>query len=196
MMIKRIYLKLFVIAVLASLVAFTVFSGCKPESSEELEISPSETAEEETAEKAEVEQDIEDEPDEEEASQDATQEEEEAFQDTAQEEEAQQPQIMDISPAEVFQIMENDEDYLIVDIRTQEEYDSGHLEGALLLPVQELEDRLDELPMDKPIIVYCRSGNRSRTAANILIDNGFTMVYDMGGISSWTEEGYPIVVEE
>ena len=103
---------------------------------------------------------------------------------------------MDISPEEVFQIMENNEDYLIVDVRTKEEFDSGHLEGALLLPVQELGERLDELPMDKPIIVYCRSGNRSRTAANILIDNGFTMVYDMGGISSWTAEGYPVIVEE
>ena len=92
--------------------------------------------------------------------------------------------------------MEKGEDYLIVDVRTGEEYNEGHLEGALLLPVQELEERLDELPMDKPIIVYCRSGNRSRSAAEILVANGFTMIYDMGGISDWISKGYPVVVEE
>ena len=105
-------------------------------------------------------------------------------------------EIKPITPEEVYGIIENDEDYLIVDVRTEEEYDSGHLEGALLLPVQELEGRLDELPIDKPIIVYCRSGARSRTAATILVENGFKQVYDMGGISDWTAEGYPVIVEE
>jgi rhodanese-related sulfurtransferase len=115
----------------------------------------------------------------------------------AQEEETSQTtQVMDISPAEVFEILENDEDYLILDVRTEEEYVTGYLEGAILLPVQELEDRLDELPADKPIIVYCRSGSRSRRAAEILVANGFTMVYDMGGISDWIAEGYPVILEE
>jgi phage shock protein E len=109
-----------------------------------------------------------------------------------QEEDIEVTEIMPISPKEVFEIIENGEDYLIVDVRTQEEYDTGHLEGAILLPVQELEDRLDELPKDKRIIVYCRSGNRSRTAAGILIDNGFSQIYDMGGIGDWIEEGYPV----
>ncbi|MFC2159368.1 rhodanese-like domain-containing protein [Actinomycetota bacterium] len=104
-------------------------------------------------------------------------------------------EIKPISPEEVYDIIKNDEDYLIVDVRTIEEYNSGHLEGALLLPVQELEDRLNELPMDKPIIVYCRSGNRSRTAAEILVNNGFKQIYDMGGISDWTVKGYPVVEE-
>jgi rhodanese-related sulfurtransferase len=105
-------------------------------------------------------------------------------------------QIKDISPEEVFATIENNEDYLIVDVRTREEYDGGHLKGALLIPVQELEGRVDELPKDKPVIVYCRSGSRSRSAAEILIANGFTMVYDMGGIISWIDEGYPVIVEE
>ena len=104
-------------------------------------------------------------------------------------------EIKPISPEEVYEIIKNDEDYLIVDVRTKEEYNSGHLEGALLLPVQELEERLGELPMDKPIIVYCRSGNRSRTAAEILVNNGFKQIYDMGGISDWTARGYPVIEE-
>ena len=104
-------------------------------------------------------------------------------------------QVIDISPEEVSKIIEDDEDYMILDVRTEEEYKSGHIGAAVLLPVQELEARLDEIPMDIPVIVYCRSGSRSRSAAEILIANGFTMVYDMGGISSWTAEGYPVVVE-
>ena len=105
-------------------------------------------------------------------------------------------EIKSISPEEVYEIIKNSEDYLIVDVRTKEEYDSGHIEGALLLPVQELEVRLDELLMDKPIIVYCRSGGRSRTAATILVENGFKQVYDMGGISDWTAKGYPVIEEK
>ena len=105
-------------------------------------------------------------------------------------------EIKSISPEEVYEIINNGEDYLIVDVRTKEEYDSGHLGGALLLPVQELEDRLNELAIDKPIIVYCRSGVRSKTAATILVENGFKQVYDMGGINDWNAKGYPIIVEE
>ena len=113
------------------------------------------------------------------------------------EEEAGTPvRIISISPEEVFEIIENNGDYLIVDVRMEQEYMDGHLEGAFLLPVHELEERLDELPKNKPIIVYCRSGSRSRTAADTLIENGFTMVYDMGGISSWIDKGYPVIVEE
>lgn len=105
-------------------------------------------------------------------------------------------EIKSISPEEVNRIINNEEDYLILDVRSKEEYDPGHLEGALLLPVQELEDRLDELPVDGHIIVYCLIGVRSRAAANILVENGFTQVYDMGGISDWIDEGYPVIVTE
>ncbi len=105
-------------------------------------------------------------------------------------------EIKPISPEEVYEIIKNGEDYLILDVRSKEEYDPGHLEGAMLLPVSELEDRLDELPVDKPIIVYCKSGGRSRAAANILVENGFTQVYDMGGINDWTAREYPVIVEE
>lgn len=101
-----------------------------------------------------------------------------------------------ISPAEVYEIITNDEDYIILDVRNQDEYNEGHLGKALLIPVDELGERIDELNENKPIIVYCRSGVRSSIAASILIENGFTQVYDMGGILDWQEEGFPIIVEE
>lgn len=62
----------------------------------------------------------------------------------------------------------------------------------------ELDSRLDELPKDKLIIIYCRSGIRSRKAANILVENGFTQIYDMTGegIIEWQSKGYPVIEEE
>jgi len=101
--------------------------------------------------------------------------------------------ILSITPKEVYEIIKNNEDYLIIDVRGPEEYAEGHIETAKLIPVSELEDSLGELPDDKPIIVYCRSGKRSRSAADILIENGFGNVYDMGGIIDWQAEGYPVV---
>lgn len=101
--------------------------------------------------------------------------------------------VIPISVDEVYKIIINHEDYIIVDVRTPEEYGEGHIEGAKLIPISELEKRLDELPKDKPIIVYCRSGNRSKKAANVLVKNSFRRVYDMGGIVHWQEKGYPIV---
>lgn len=105
-------------------------------------------------------------------------------------------EIMPISPEEVYDIIINEKDYYILDVRTEEEYNESHIEGAVLIPVQELESMLDILPQDIPIVVYCRSGNRSRTAAEILVNNGFDMVYDMGGINDWTTKGYPIIEED
>lgn len=106
------------------------------------------------------------------------------------------PDIISISPEEVYEIITGNEDYVILDVRTQDEYNKGHLDKALFIPVEELGERIVELPTDKPIIVYCRSGIRSRIAAEILIENEFNQVYDMGGIIDWNEKGFPIVVEE
>ena len=114
--------------------------------------------------------------------------------DIAEEEEISE--IISISPSEVYEIIKNDEDYIILDVRTQDEYNEGHLEKALLIPVDDLEKVVDELPENKPIIVYCRSGARSRKAAEILVENGFNQVYDMGGILGWQDEGFPVIVEE
>jgi len=104
--------------------------------------------------------------------------------------------IISITSVEVYEIITDNEDYVILDVRTQDEYNEGHLDKALLIPVDELEGRIDELDKNNPIIVYCRSGARSNRAANILIENGFSEVYDMGGILDWQEEGFPIIVEE
>jgi rhodanese-related sulfurtransferase len=105
-------------------------------------------------------------------------------------------EIQDITPAEVSEIIQNDEDYIILDVRTQDEYNDGHLEKAQLISVDTIEHVLDILPKDKPIIVYCQGGVRSRRAAEILVNNGFDPVYDMGGITEWIDEGYPVIVEK
>lgn len=83
---------------------------------------------------------------------------------------------------------------ILLDVRTPAEYKELRIPGSLLIPVDELPNRLSELHKDpaKPIVVYCRSGNRSATAAAILVKAGFPAVYDMGGIINWpyeTEKG-------
>jgi rhodanese-related sulfurtransferase len=106
-------------------------------------------------------------------------------------------EAIQISVEKVAEILKTQKDsYIILDVRTKEEFGSGHLERAVLIPVDELETRFGELAKDKPIIVYCRSGNRSAKAAAMLISKGFSPVYDMtGGINAWTGKGYPVIVE-
>lgn len=114
---------------------------------------------------------------------------------SAQEEEKIISEVKDISVEEVYEIISSNQDYIILDVRTSDEFNEGHIEGAVLIPVDELEGRLDELPVDKPIITYCKSGGRSRNAANILVENGFTQIYYMGGILDWIDKGYPVIEE-
>ena len=99
----------------------------------------------------------------------------------------------DISVEQAKQMIDNKEVFLL-DVRTQEEFDDGYIEGATLIPDYELASRLDEVPEDVKILVYCRSGRRSVTASNILIDAGYTDVYNMlGGINEWSSSKYPVV---
>lgn len=87
-------------------------------------------------------------------------------------------------------------DAFLLDVRTVEEFQQAHIEGATLVPVDELLDRTSELPSDKdaPIFVYCRSGNRSGTASGYLVDLGYTHVVNLaGGINDWIGAGYPVV---
>ena len=102
-----------------------------------------------------------------------------------------------INVDKVYEILKSQKDnYIILDFRTKEEFNSGHLDSALLIPVDELEARYVELTENKPIIVYCKSGRRSAKAAAILISKGFSQVYDMtGGIDAWTIIGYPVIIE-
>jgi len=112
---------------------------------------------------------------------------------TAESVEESQLIVMTITPEEAHRIISGDMDYFLIDVRTEEEYIQGYIETANLIPLQELENRLGEIPKNKQIIVYCRSGARSREASIILINNGFGMVYDMGGIIAWEQTGYPVV---
>jgi rhodanese-related sulfurtransferase len=77
---------------------------------------------------------------------------------------------------------------ILIDVRTFEEFNDNHIEGAINIPVDEItKDRLKEITEDEldNIIVYCRSGNRSKTAAMKIIEYGYTNVYDLGSINNW-----------
>ena len=85
---------------------------------------------------------------------------------------------------------------MLLDVRTQEEFHEGHIKGAKLIPVSEINDRLNELDSmkDRQILVYCRSGRRSNVASKILIKRGFTKVINLkGGIIAWVNAGNRVI---
>lgn len=74
----------------------------------------------------------------------------------------------------------------LIDVRTPSEFAAGHIPGALNIPLQQLDSRLTELqPTDRPVVLYCRSGNRSGSAARLLKNAGFAAVHDLGAMSRW-----------
>ena len=95
-----------------------------------------------------------------------------------------------ISQEEAAQMMEEDDGHVIVDVRTQEEYDEGHIPGAICIPNEEITDTKPELlpDVDQVILIYCRSGRRSKEAAEKLFNMGYTHIYEFGGIIDWTGE--------
>lgn len=95
-----------------------------------------------------------------------------------------------ISPADAKERLDSEEGVILLDVRTQGEYAVKHIPGSILIPVDVLEKEAENNLLDKnaPIFVYCRSGNRSKTASQILINLGYTNVYDLGGIKSWPFE--------
>ena len=98
-----------------------------------------------------------------------------------------------ISPQEAKERMDKEADVIILDVRTQEEYDSGHIKNAVCLPNEDILSEPDILPdKGQQILVYCRSGNRSRQAAQKLADMGYENVLEFGGILDWP---YPDLVE-
>lgn len=106
-----------------------------------------------------------------------------------------EPKRYDISPSEANEIIEN-ENILILDVRTPNEFGNGHIPGALLSPVSEINisSIVETLSKEKPILVYCKSGFRSTSAANYLVDEGFIRVYNLSdGILAWKEQNYPTV---
>ena len=87
--------------------------------------------------------------------------------------------------------LDSGDELILLDVRTQEEYDAGHITGAILLPNETITDtdQPDILPdLNAEILIYCRSGNRSAQAAKKLVAQGYTNVYDFGGIIDWPYE--------
>lgn len=80
----------------------------------------------------------------------------------------------------------------VLDVRTQEEWDEYHAPNTTLIPLDELEARISELPKDQDIVIVCRSGNRSQQARDILLDAGFSATSMAGGLKEWYAKGYPI----
>jgi rhodanese-related sulfurtransferase len=97
----------------------------------------------------------------------------------------------DVTVEEAKSLVESNFSLIILDVRTREEYESGHIEGAILIPVSELEDRLDEISKEDELLIYCRTGNRSFNSVNILKANGYTRIFHMNdGIIAWTQADY------
>ncbi len=88
------------------------------------------------------------------------------------------------------EIMDTSEDYIILDVREQEEFDEGHIKGAILLPYTEINEKAESIlpDKDKLILVYCRSGRRSKIAAESLAALGYTNTKEFGGIIDWKYE--------
>lgn len=96
-----------------------------------------------------------------------------------------------ISTEQAKERLDSGDELILLDVRTQEEFDAGHIEGAILLPNETITDteQPDVLPdLNAEILIYCRSGNRSAQAANKLVAQGYTNVYDFGGIIDWPYE--------
>jgi len=95
-----------------------------------------------------------------------------------------------ITQEKAKEMMQADDGHIIVDVRRQEEYDSGHIPGAILIPNESIgTEQPKELPdLDQVILIYCRSGQRSKVASQKLADMGYTHIYEFGGIIDWTGE--------
>lgn len=102
----------------------------------------------------------------------------------------QEAAYLNITAEEAKTIMDTQEGFLILDVRTQAEYDQGHIPGAIVIPDTEVKDKAEEMLPDKDqlILVYCRSGRRSKNAAQILAELGYTNIREFGGIIDWPYE--------
>ena len=97
---------------------------------------------------------------------------------------------VNITAEEAKRIMDTEEGYVILDVREQDEYDAGHISGAILIPYTQIEAKANEMLPDKDqlILVYCRSGRRSKIAAEALAELGYTNIKEFGGILDWPYE--------
>ena len=97
---------------------------------------------------------------------------------------------MNITAEEAKILMESETGYIILDVREQDEYDAGHIPGAILIPYTQIEAEASKILTDKDqmILVYCRSGRRSKIAAEALVELGYTNIREFGGIIDWPYE--------
>lgn len=95
-----------------------------------------------------------------------------------------------ITPEEAKKLMETEENYVILDVRTYEEFQTGHIPGAICLPLDDVESKAKVFIPDQDVLylVYCRSGRRSKEASQILVELGYTKVREFGGIIDWPYE--------
>ena len=102
-------------------------------------------------------------------------------------ENVQEAVYVNITAQQAKEIMDSREGYVILDTRTQEEYDEGHIPGAILIPYDEIFEKAEGVLTDKNqlILVYCRSGRRSKLAAEDLVKLGYTNIKEFGGIIDW-----------
>ena len=93
-----------------------------------------------------------------------------------------------ITPAEAKEIMDTEQNYIILDVRTEEEFAEGHIADAILIPDYEITEKAESVLTDKEqqILVYCRSGRRSKNAASQLVELGYRNVKEFGGIIDWS----------
>jgi rhodanese-related sulfurtransferase len=108
--------------------------------------------------------------------------------------------ILDVSVSQAFQLIQENKDktdFIIIDVRTAEEHMEGYIEGSVLIDFRDskFEIEINKLDKEATYLVYCRSGNRSSQATNVMKDLGFQTVYNMtGGFGEWQSAGYPVTV--
>ena len=97
---------------------------------------------------------------------------------------------MNITAEEAKKLMDSESGYVILDVRTEQEYAEGHIPGAILIPDYEISEKAESVLTDKDqlILVYCRSGRRSKNAAEALEEMGYTRIREFGGILDWPYE--------
>jgi rhodanese-related sulfurtransferase len=99
----------------------------------------------------------------------------------------------DISSREARSLLEKNRNIFLLDVRTPQENSQARLPGTVLIPISELERRINEVPKNRTILVYCAVGSRSKLAAEFLTRNGYKVVYNMtDGIVGWYRNGFPL----
>jgi len=107
--------------------------------------------------------------------------------------------IKDVTAQEAFDLIQQnkgDPDFSIIDVRTPEEFEDGHIENAILIDFysENFEDEIAQLDREKTYFVYCRSGNRSGQALDVMTELGFQEIYHLSaGIRDWIDQGFPVV---